>query len=216
MSGLLIIASTEGEAAPFRDCGLRTLVSGVGKVNAAVSATCAMERTAFDAVVSVGVAGSLPHSELKPGDIVIADHVVYAEEGMVAPDGFHTIESMGFPLADFFNGNRLAMNTELLRHVRSLLPNGHVGAIATVATCSGTSAGAEEVYARTDSIAEAMEGAAVVHAAGLLGVPGIEVRAISNHTGDRDSQDWDMPAAQSALHQIAQALSELDASYRTS
>ena len=215
MSSLLIVASTEGEAAPFRECGLRTVVSGVGKVNAAVSTACALERAEFKAVINVGVAGSLPHSELEPGHIVVADYVAYAEEGMIAPDGFHTIESMGFPLADFFTENRLGTDPQLRSQLRTLLPDGRVGGIATVATCSGTDEAAANVYARTDALAEAMEGAAVIHSAGLLGVPGIEVRAISNRTGDREAQQWNMPAALTTLHQIAQALSALEVSYRT-
>ena len=44
-----------------------------------------------------------------------------------------------------------------------------------------------------------MEGAAVVHAARRLDVPAIEVRAISNTTGDRDRQQWDIAAALTAL-----------------
>ncbi len=215
MSGLLIIASTESEAEPFISRELNTLISGVGKVNAAVSTACGLERAPFDAVVSVGVAGSLPQSGLEPGDIVIADQVVYAEEGMCAPDGFHTIESMGFPLAEFFTENRLGTDPKLIRDLRRILPDARVGGVATVATCSGTSAGAEEVFSRTGAVAEAMEGAAVLHAAGLLGVPGIEVRAISNRTGDRSTQNWDLDAAKLALHQIAKALGEIDTFYRT-
>jgi futalosine hydrolase len=40
-----------------------------------------------------------------------------------------------------------------------------------------------------------MEGAAVVHAANRVGAPAIEVRAISNTTGNRNTQEWDIPLA---------------------
>jgi futalosine hydrolase len=40
-----------------------------------------------------------------------------------------------------------------------------------------------------------MEGAAVVHAARLAGLLAIEIRAISNTTGNRDAQQWDLGLA---------------------
>jgi nucleoside phosphorylase len=44
-----------------------------------------------------------------------------------------------------------------------------------------------------------MEGAAVVHAARRQKVAAIEIRAISNTTGDRASQQWDLQAGFEAL-----------------
>ena len=70
---------------------------------------------------------------------------------------------------------------------------------STVATCSGSDAAAAEVARRTGAIAEAMEGAAVVHAARRLATPAIELRAISNTTGDRAAQVWDLPSALQSL-----------------
>ncbi|MCH7864601.1 MAG: futalosine hydrolase, partial [Proteobacteria bacterium] len=52
---------------------------------------------------------------------------------------------------------------------------------------------------RTGALCEAMEGAAVVHAARRKRVPGIELRSISNTTGDRSSQQWDLKRGLSAL-----------------
>jgi futalosine hydrolase len=88
-----------------------------------------------------------------------------------------------------------------------------VGPIATVATCSGTDEAAESIPRRTGALAEAMEGAAVVHAARRLGTPALEIRAISNTTGDRAEQVWDLDRALSAL---GVAVRELVARARTS
>ena len=64
--------------------------------------------------------------------------------------------------------------------------------------------------ARTKAVAEAMEGAAVVHAARRLGVPAIELRVISNTTGDRDNQKWDLAGALAALgRSLGEALGAL-------
>jgi futalosine hydrolase len=78
-----------------------------------------------------------------------------------------------------------------------------MGPLATVATCSGTDEAARAVARRTDALAEAMEGAAVVHAARRLGVPAIELRAISNMTGDRAAQQWDLSRGLDALGEAA-------------
>jgi nucleoside phosphorylase len=55
-----------------------------------------------------------------------------------------------------------------------------------------------------------MEGAAVVHAARRQRVPAIELRVISNTTGDREGQRWDLSAALTALGiSVAVALDEI-------
>jgi futalosine hydrolase len=77
----------------------------------------------------------------------------------------------------------------------------HVQAIATVSTCSGTNALAREIVTRTGAEVEAMEGAAVGLVASRLGVGFAEVRVISNTTGDRGSQQWDLPGALAALRE---------------
>ena len=102
---------------------------------------------------------------------------------------------MGFSLGDF-PGNQVPVDKELLQQLNQHMPTGR---IATVATCSGSDLQAELIARRTSAIAEAMEGAAVVHAARRLGVPAIEIRTISNTTGDRQHQQWDLDGALHAM-----------------
>jgi futalosine hydrolase len=51
-----------------------------------------------------------------------------------------------------------------------------------------------------------MEGAAVVHAARRVGVPAIEIRSISNTTGDRPKQQWNIAAAFAALGAVGDSI----------
>lgn len=172
----------------------RILAAGVGRTNASAATTRALvEDGPFDAVLSVGVAGALPGIEppLDPGALVIGSESVYHEEGLLVPDGFLDMTGLGFPLGPF-EGNRVPADPGLLESLRNL---GTCGPIATVASCSGTDEAALEVHRRTSALVEAMEGAAVLHAALLQGVPAIELRVVSNTTGDRDQQVWDLPAA---------------------
>ncbi|MHC4217263.1 MAG: futalosine hydrolase [Planctomycetota bacterium] len=187
----------EAEAIGSPD-GAMVVMSGVGRTNAAAATTEAIVRGdagGFDAVLNAGVGGALPDGALALGEAVVATTCIYAEEGLIAPDGFHDMAGLGFALGDF-EGNAVPVDAQLLEKMRARF---RTGPIATVATCSGTDAAARTLVLRTGAIAEAMEGAAVVHAARRLGVAGIELRVISNTTGDRDRQQWDLAGALDVL-----------------
>jgi len=198
---LLILTAVDREARAI-DGGKDAVViaGGVGRTNAAASTTHAILRAGpFDAVISAGLAGALPGSELAVGDAIVASDCIYAEEGLVTPQGFADIASIGLSLGDF-EGNAVPVDEPLLEVLSASF---RIGPVATVATCSGTDEAAAMIARRTDALAEAMEGAAVVHAARRLNVPAIELRAISNFAGDRSAQQWDFTRALEALGEAA-------------
>ena len=181
------------------------VVSGVGRTNAAVATTRALiEEGPFDAVLSAGIAGSLSGAQtpLEVGDVVLASESVYHEEGLITPEGFLETSRMGFPLGAFA-GNRIPSSPVLLQRLEGI---GRNAVVATVATCSGTDAAAAGVLNRTGASAEAMEGAAVLHAASTFSCPAVEIRVISNTTGDRESQVWALDRAFSVLAGIVPEL----------
>lgn len=194
----LVVVAVDKEAEALAGCGARVVVAGIGRTNAAAETTRALlQEGPFDCVISAGIAGALPGGGLSLGDLVLATECVYVEEGLITPEGFRDMRGLGFPLGDF-EGNRVPVDPGRLASARRVTGI-RTGAIATVATCSGSDAAAEEVVRRTTAIAEAMEGAAVVHAARRLGIPGLELRAISNTTGNRSAQRWDIAVAMTAL-----------------
>ena len=194
---VLIVTAVQVEAdaiGPIQNA--QVIVSGIGRTNAAAATTEAIIKYGpFDYVFSVGLAGSLPEAGLEIGDIVVASACVYVEEGLFTPAGFQDMAGLGFSLGDF-TGNAVPVDPNMRVVLDALYRS---GPIATVASCSGTDEAAREVVRRTGAIAEAMEGAAVVHAAARLGIPAGELRAISNTTGDRTNQRWDLPRGLSAL-----------------
>lgn len=196
MNKLLVITSVDQEADALGAMpDVTVVVSGIGRTNAAAATTEAiLKRGPFDGVICAGIAGALPDSGLNIGNVIVASSCIYMEEGLATASGFVTMDSIGFALGDFA-GNSVPVDETMLEAADAL----HVGPIATVATCSGTDLSAQEVARRTGALAEAMEGAAVVHAARRLRVPAIELRAISNTTGDRTKQVWDIAAAFRAL-----------------
>jgi futalosine hydrolase len=212
MKRILVIVAVEAErtalgarclAAPE----VHVVVAGIGRTNAAAATAEALAEARatgapFAAVISTGIAGALPGSNLALGTVIVADACIYAEEGIALPEGQGDMRVLGFPLGDF-EGNRVPVDGVLLMAFRALGP---ACSIATVATCSGTDAAALSVRTRTGAMAEAMEGAAVVHAARRVGVPSLEIRSISNTTGDRATQRWDIAAAFTALQRVGDAL----------
>lgn len=208
---VLIVTSVPAEAEAIgAAAGARVVVAGIGRTNAAAATTEAILRAGpFDAAVSAGVAGALPGGGLELREALVASRCVYAEEGLIAPGGFQAMDAMGFALGDF-RGNAVPVDERLLAALSRAFRS---APIATVATCSGTDEAAFVIAERTGAAAEAMEGAAVVHAARRLGVAAIELRAISNTTGNRDAQQWDLAGALRALGAAtAEALAALGGS----
>lgn len=202
--------------------GFSLLQTGVGKVNAASATARALERGGERPIVlNLGICGALPGATgmLPLRSIVIGSEAVYADEGAITPSGFVDMKTLGFPL--------FSCDTDAKRTCAAITPiaslrdrcagvlrgsfsaASHLGGIATVSTCSGTDASARDVAARTGAIAEAMEGAAIAHALGPIEgfiEDFLEVRVVSNTTGDRDKQVWDLAGSLETLSQAADAL----------
>ncbi|MCB9838803.1 MAG: futalosine hydrolase [Phycisphaeraceae bacterium] len=199
------------EVIPARP-GFEVLMTGVGKACAAGAVAMALDLDRHSALISTGIAGALPGAGA-PGvrEVVLADTSVYADEGIETPDGFHDVASMGFspaPPGLEAMGLRVGGDPALLAALRGL--SDRVGAIATVSTCAGTDGGASRIAARTGAVAEAMEGAAVgftglsvAQARRSAAAPFAEIRVISNTTGDRGAQRWDLPGALDRLARLA-------------
>jgi futalosine hydrolase len=176
--------------------------SGVGKSAAAASTARALTLHRYRTVISGGIAGSLPsEDQLSIGDSIAANRSQFSDEGVGAPDGFIPISELGF--APFENGKMgIDHDSSLTEYLGSLTDV--QGIIATVSWCSGDDGCARGVVARTGAIAEAMEGAAVAVAAQLVDstIRTGELRVISNTTGNRAKQIWDLDASLSNLTKI--------------
>jgi futalosine hydrolase len=194
------------------------IVTGVGKANAAAATARAFDGSRHAAVINVGVSGALPASGLRVGDVVDADRCVYGDEGSAnpLPGRFTTIAEMGFgPLADLCGpGNGMdgmsIRATPILWPRRAEFPAMPIrcGGVATVSTCSGNDPLALEIERRTGALAEDMESAAVGFTVARL-APGVAfsaLRVISNTTGDRLAQTWDLKGALARLSEIAALL----------
>lgn len=199
-----------------RSCGRRDLFrgtllgrsaallhSGVGKASAAAAVGALLEGLRPSLVIGFGVGGAYPGSGLEVGDLALATEEIYGDEGVASPGGFLDLEALGFPLVQR-NGHRFYNSFPIAPHLvdparpvleRTAAHAGRrlaAGPFVTVSTGSGTDAAGEEMVRRTGGICENMEGAAVAQICALHAVPFLEVRGISNLTGDRDLSRWDV------------------------
>ena len=117
---------------------------------------------------------------------------IAADLGAETPDGFLSVEELGF------GSSVLSADPRLLESLRSALPDAVAGDVLTLATVTGTAGTAERLATRfPQAVAEAMEGYGVAVAA--AGLPFAEVRAISNPIGPRDRAAWRLKEAFGAL-----------------
>ncbi len=178
--------------------GCDIVVTGVGKANAAGAVALTLDPLRHAGVLNVGIAGVLPKGisqGLEPGCSVLATTSVFADEGVQGSERFESFSELGFGLCgagDGVDGDRV-----WLRSLSNLVDA--QGPIATVSTCSGTDELALEIQGRADALAEACEGAGCGLSALRRGVLFCELRVISNTTGERAKQRWDLGLALTSL-----------------
>jgi len=187
--------------------GQRVLLcaGGMGKVNAAHTATVMITEFDPEALIVFGIGGAYPSSGARIGDVVLAREEIAGDEGILTHDGFKDTEYIGIPLLKTASSAIYTtypaaqpLLERSLRALRAAAPdrgNVHAGPFVTLSTCTGMSARARELEGRYHGLCENMEGAAAAHVAALHEVPWIEVRGISNIVEDRNLKKWDIPRA---------------------
>lgn len=181
---LLVVAATARELAPA--AGWRTLVCGVGPVEAAASTAAAIAAARPAMVLHVGIAGARHASGLVPPTLVIGTAAHYTDLAIPAS----------------WAPNVLVPDAALVAAAQRALPEAVTRAIGTSARVGGTigsTIGNTAGRTTHDVEVEAMEGFAVLRAAQLAGVPALEVRAISNAIEETDRARWAFDAAFAAI-----------------
>lgn len=179
---------------------LSLAVSGIGKANAAgaLASVAAGEERTVVAVLQVGIGGAYPGSGLSLGDVLLAHSEYDLDLGVGSRPDWSGLETLGFtafPHAE--QHNRLDLDSPLLRAVAA----GSGLGTAAFATSDSVTAGPElaaAIAARHAVAVESMEGVAAAQVATALGLPFIELRAVSNLVGERDKSRWTVAPAVSA------------------
>lgn len=201
---ILVVTAVEAErAAVLRGvptgAGVEVVAAGVGPAAAAAGTAWYLARNpGIMSVVSAGIGGGvLPRVQL--GDLAVATRSVAADLGADSPDGFLTLDELGFG------------TTSLPATAAFSFPGAATGAILTVSTVTGTAERGDDLAARyPDAVAEGMEGFGIAQACLVAGVAFGEVRAISNPVGPRDRAAWKIGPALDALASVGATLATLD------
>lgn len=167
---ILVVAATERELDGAR--GARTLVCGIGPVEAALATATGIAERRPTAILHVGIAGA---RTLDPPALVLGSESVYCD--VIDPRSV-------IPRVE-----RVAPDAGLLERARIALPDANVLPIATSASVGGG----------THCDVEAMEGFGVLRAAAVAGVPAVELRAVSNRVDVADRSQWRFTEALAAL-----------------
>jgi futalosine hydrolase len=154
----------------------------------------------YRCVLSAGVAGGFP-GRAPIGASVLATRAVAADLGAESPEGFISMDDLGFGTSS------LPVDEALLEALSARLPQAIRGDVLTVSTVTGTEESTAELLRRHPSaVAEAMEGYGVACACAAVSVPFAELRTIANPIGPRDRAAWRIGDALDALTTAAAAL----------
>ena len=154
---------------------------GIGIVDFTANLTELICTKSYSRVVIAGVAGALPHSGLETGTLVRVDEECVGDVGYWNDNEFHS----------FFKKPKVFSATSSKLSPPSILALPGVRGIS-VNTLTASRRALEYRAEFFGAQIEAMEGAAAFRIAQTLGAQIFEVRAISNLTGDMDSNRWNL------------------------
>ncbi|MBD1401300.1 futalosine hydrolase [Pelovirga terrestris] len=215
---VLVLAATPAETALLRrqvissatvQCGGRELLrgnlcgtavvvghAGIGAMLMAMQLTRMLTELRPAAVILCGCGGSYPDRGPGIGDLALASSEIYGDCGVTTDSGFIPLEQLKIPqqshLAPLFQQS-YKLDTPLYHQAVQLLPQAYCGPFVTVNNCSGTPELSRQLQRLTTGICENMEGAAAAQVCAEFACPLLEVRGISNPTGTRADEQWDIP-----------------------
>ena len=181
------------------------LAGGIGPAAAAAATATALAlRPDLDLVLNVGIAGGFAAAGARVGDVVVATESGFGDLGADSPEGFLDSASLDWGHVS------VAAEPALVRAVRQSMTLAglavHTGVVLTLSTVTGTAARGVELFAASQPVAEAMEGAAAGSVAARFSRAFLEVRTVSNLVGVRDRAGWDIPQATSMLTRAVSAM----------
>jgi futalosine hydrolase len=204
---ILLAAATEPEIAPallYLQSGLvntydiDVCITGVGLMAATFSLTRKMEGESYDLVLQAGIAGAFDKG-LYLGSVVMVKSEQLGDLGAEDGDGFLDIFNLGFEDQDSppFSRGRLIND-----YSGSPFPTAHMQKVngLTVHTVSGTETTIQKRVQMYAADIESMEGAALHYVCLRLGIPFLQIRAISNYVTRRDRNAWKIGDAVAALN----------------
>ncbi len=208
LSGITIAVPTALEAEPIKACLHQShkhhwLITGIGPASAAHRVTrhlCTDNTPTL--LILAGIAGAYQGTSLKVGQVCLSSSECFGDLGRCSREDIERIklpDSLSAPIS--FD---LSCHTaSLLPGLRHTCPSLVTAPMTTVSCSSASFEQAEKIRNFTQAWVENMEGAAVALCCQELGVPMLQLRAISNMAGEGDKGKWEIGKA---LDNLAAAL----------
>ena len=178
------------------------LVSGVGQMAAAVALQKQVLQQRPDLIVQAGIAGASSPGDI--GQVFTIDSEILADLGADETTGFRDLFelSLADPRTAPFSQGKLINPWQKVMEIAGLArrPGLTVNQIATEKKLLETRKQKYPLFV------ESMEGAALHYVALQENIPVLQIRAISNETGERDKTRWKMKDSIAALNTTLQTL----------
>jgi futalosine hydrolase len=199
---ILIVAATLFEVESLKlkvesktsDFGLKTidfLITGAGMVATAFALGQHLAQNQYDLAINLGIAGSFDRN-IALGDVVEITEDTLAELGAEDDEDFITIDKLGF-------GESTFRSTYTLPECFNIKKANAI----TVNTVHGNDASIKKLSGYIDAQIESMEGAAFFYACKQVGVPSLQIRAVSNYVEKRNRDAWQIGLAIKNLNTFA-------------
>jgi futalosine hydrolase len=204
---LLLAAATEAEigstlealaSAPDTSVEVTPCITGVGLTAATFALTRALCTDRYDFVIQAGIGGAFDRS-IALGTVALVERETFGDLGAEDNDGFLTVFDLGFEDQDrhpFQNGSLINPLSSIPFDV-SDLPR--ISSL-TVHTVSGIAHTVSERASHYGASLESMEGAALHFVCLSLGIPFLQLRAVSNYVEPRNRAAWQVKPAIAALN----------------
>lgn len=210
---ILIMTSVEAERGVIlrgigNDSRFDVMLAGVGPISAGIQTTKALAASKYDLVINMGIAGGFV-DKAEIGSLVIANEIVSADLGAESPEGFITLDELGFGASTRVKTDGDLVEV-LLESSKGAGLSVRAGNILTLSSVTGTAETSLKLQLREPgALAEAMEGYGVAIAAKEFGVPVLEIRSISNPIGPRDRSAWRIKDALVTLESASKVIVEV-------
>lgn len=202
---ILIVAATDFEVESLKSkvesqnlepstLNFQLLVTGAGMVATSFALGKHMATNQYDLAINLGIAGSFDRN-IALGDVVEINEDTLVELGAEDDDEFIPIDKLGFGESVFRSTYALPAQFNLKK----------TNAI-TVNTVHGNEASIKKLSTRMNAQIESMEGAAFFYACRQMGVPCMQIRAVSNYVEKRNRDAWQIGLAIKNLNTFAEEL----------
>jgi len=186
---ILIIAATPHELKHIIESGrvddnINILLTGVGMIEASITASAHLVHNIYDLIIHAGIAGAIDRS-LKLGELIAIKKDNLYELGAENHHEFLTLDKLYL--------EQYAVSTICIKSIYELNIK-NVNAI-TVNTVHGSSESIHTLRGRSDAQIETMEGFAIARVCQLFALPLVSLRAISNYVEPRNRDNWQIEKA---------------------